>query len=331
MKPIQVNDEILVKVLAGEAMAEEISAVEQWERLTEENRRHYLHLKMLWDAGEHLQEKQYEPNTQLAWEKVRFAIRSKEAERKERKWTLSIGRNILQYAAIAAVIMIGLVWWNWSNSSLTEEDWVATVSAEKNTKTQLADGSKVVLSKGSTLKYVKDFAGNRKIKLTGKAYFEVARDEKHPFEIEAGVAKVTVLGTAFEVTEGKEGVRVLVNEGKVRVEAGGETSILKAGEGAFFRKERGRWEVFETIDKNEWAYASGELKFKEESMGRVVERISAFYDTEVVLEDAGAAKCLLSAEFKGETLEEALGIIAATHGFMVERQGKKVILKGVCK
>ncbi len=86
-------------------------------------------------------------------------------------------------------------------------------------KVALADGSVVSLEPGSTLRYPEHFGTQREVYLTGEAFFNVFRDEKHPFLVYAEDVVTRVLGTSFRVKaygQGKE-VRVAVTSGKVSV------------------------------------------------------------------------------------------------------------------
>lgn len=66
----------------------------------------------------------------------------------------------------------------------------------------LADGTTVHLNAGSKLIYPIRFGRKRRIvALEGEAYFEVAKDEEHPFIVRTHLGEITVLGTEFNVNE----------------------------------------------------------------------------------------------------------------------------------
>ncbi|TXE09711.1 FecR family protein [Seonamhaeicola algicola] len=72
----------------------------------------------------------------------------------------------------------------------------------KTFRVVLSDSTIVHLNAGSTLKYPVQFAGlnNRKVTLTGEAFFEVTKDKAHPFIVETNNINIEVLGTKFNLS-----------------------------------------------------------------------------------------------------------------------------------
>lgn len=67
-------------------------------------------------------------------------------------------------------------------------------------KIQLPDGSQVWLNSDSRLIYSESFTGDsREVQLSGEAYFDVAKDPRHPFVIHTSTIDVRVLGTTLNV------------------------------------------------------------------------------------------------------------------------------------
>src|SRR5699024_2399194 len=65
---------------------------------------------------------------------------------------------------------------------------------------KLPDGSKVWLNAASSVRYPTAFTGKeRKIKITGEVYLEVADDAGHPFIVQTRHSDIQVLGTHFNV------------------------------------------------------------------------------------------------------------------------------------
>jgi ferric-dicitrate binding protein FerR (iron transport regulator) len=84
----------------------------------------------------------------------------------------------------------------------------------------LSDGSRVWLNAGSSMTYPVAFGNHqRKVSITGEAYFEVARDQARPFHVTTGKMDVQVLGTHFNVNtyDNEQDMKVTLLEGSVRV------------------------------------------------------------------------------------------------------------------
>ena len=149
-----------------------------------------------------------------AWERLNGRI---EAE----KPVITIQRpSFFQtFARIAAtVIIVAGIGWLLFEMGAPGRMTVASAADEKNIELLLADGSKIYLNRDSKLTYPKEFGrNNRKVSLTGEAFFDIAPDASRPFIIDAGKASVRVLGTSFNVItdNGHNEVEVYVSSGKV--------------------------------------------------------------------------------------------------------------------
>jgi hypothetical protein len=142
-----------------------------------------------------------------------------------------IYRRLLRVVVAAALVMaIGLGWIYFNKegrqtvvkaSDEKEAGAAAVLQHEVNTSgkertIQLADGSMVVLFNNSELTFEKAFT-RRYIKLTGKAFFKVAKDAGRPFTVESDAIATTALGTEFTVNAyaGKKQLWVRLYNGKV--------------------------------------------------------------------------------------------------------------------
>ena len=92
----------------------------------------------------------------------------------------------------------------------------ATAVGEQR-RVALDDGSMIILDTNSKIRV--DLGDERRqIELIrGRAHFEVVRDARRPFVVEAAGREVVAVGTAFEVTREKDEVCVVVTKGEVAV------------------------------------------------------------------------------------------------------------------
>lgn len=194
----------------------------------------------------------------------------------------------------------------------------------------LSDGSKVWLNTGSTLTYpVAFFGGERNVKITGEAYFEVAHQNGKPFIVEHNGTKVEVLGTHFNVNtyedEGAE--RVTLLEGSVRVSKDSDTRVLKPGQQANVSNSQADMKILNDVDMEEViAWRDNKFKFGESAtIGTIMRQISRWYDVEIEY------KGIVNQRFWGSisknvNVSQVLQILEAAGGvkFMVE--GKKIVV-----
>ena len=160
----------------------------------------------------------------------------------------------------------------------------------------LADGTKVWLNSASSIKYPVQFIGNeRKVELTGEAYFEVAHNARKPFRVVSNGQTVEVLGTHFNVNaysdEGE--VKTTLLEGSVKVSSQNVNSIIKPGEQAQFNN--GKINI-KNVDVDEVvAWKNGFFYFEDNNIQEVMRQLSRWYDVNIKYESN-----LPSRQFSGE-------------------------------
>lgn len=122
---------------------------------------------------------------------IREAVPGKVQGRQLRIYTLRIAATLLVLIGIYIVIFL-----------LTRPAGEASIAAVTDNVTDtIPDGTIITLHKGSSLTYSRTFnEKERRIRLSGEAFFEVTRDAQRPFVVEAGGAGVKVLGTSFLVS-----------------------------------------------------------------------------------------------------------------------------------
>lgn len=117
--------------------------------------------------------------------------------------------------------------------SAGESDVVLTaaVPAGSSYEMQLSDGTHVYMHSNSRLVFPSRFTGTREVRLDGEAYFDVARDEEHPFIVHGGNMQTEVLGTEFYVKAyGNASDNVTLVRGKVKVSSGSGSAVLSPGQ-----------------------------------------------------------------------------------------------------
>ena len=150
-------------------------------------------------------------------------------------------------------------------------------------KIVLDDGTEIWLNSASELKYPAHFVGNeRRVQLTGEAYFQVARNEAAPFIVETRDMDVKVFGTSFNVSvyEDEESCHATLVEGRVEVndKVNGEKVVLTPGKQALLRG--GEMTVREVNTKLYTLWRLDRFTFASEDMEGVIRKLSRWYNVD---------------------------------------------------
>ncbi|AYV48743.1 hypothetical protein CFHF_17305 [Caulobacter flavus] len=189
----------------------------------------------------------------------------------------------------------------------------------------LADGSSIRLNGQSQVR-VQLGEHERRLRLKGEGFFEVAPDKSRPFSVEVDGVRVTAVGTRFNVDQHQTAagtvVEVEVFEGVVRVAGKGDPVHVRAGElarvsgGIVQRTVLARPEL--ETDVPPWA--KGWLEFNEATLASVVADLERATGVQVTLSDPALGRVLVSGRFAYDDPENALAAMARLHGFRLTRQ-----------
>lgn len=206
-----------------------------------------------------------------------------------------------------------------------------TMSTPRGRQFQLVlpDGSKVWLNAASSIRYPTVFTGTeRKVEITGEAYFEVAHNRSLPFKVQVNKeTTVEVLGTHFNINsyEDEESINTTLLEGSVRVKHSNGEIVLKPGQQAR-AKGTEQIKVLSGVDiEKVMAWKNGVFNFQDATLEEVMRQLERWYDIDVVYE-----KNIPKLEFFGKmgkdlSLANVLrGLEMSEVSFRIE--GRKVIV-----
>ncbi|HVW59332.1 MAG TPA: FecR domain-containing protein, partial [Puia sp.] len=164
----------------------------------------------------------------------------------------------------------------------------------------LSDGTKVWLNAASSMRFPTSFKGNeRKVEITGEAYFEIANNPAMPFKVMAGGGEIQVLGTHFNVNaySDESVIKTTLLEGAVAVKKDEARLVLSPGQQAKFHPQTvsGKNEKAITLLKDidpgrETAWKDGFFWFENTDIHTLMRQVSRWYDVEV--------------EFKGDVTDD---------------------------
>ncbi|MDL2319997.1 DUF4974 domain-containing protein [Alistipes sp. OttesenSCG-928-B03] len=149
-------------------------------------------------------------------------------------------------------------------------------------KVRLDDGTMVWLNSESSIEYPKEFIGDkRNVKLTGEAFFEVAKDTGRPFAVEVEDMLITVLGTSFNINAyNKESYFTTLLSGCVLVadRNGSQAIELRPNQQASFAE--GRIDVKEVDAEMYASWTKGKFYFRATPMEDIAAQLERWYDVE---------------------------------------------------
>jgi len=209
----------------------------------------------------------------------------------------------------------------------------STPTGQKS-KIYLPDGSVVWLNSESNLSYTSNFnQQNRKVKLSGEAYFEVKTNPDKPFSVQSGNVVTTALGTSFNVKaypEDKD-VTVALNSGNVKVQysLGQQQAIfLNPGSAALFDETKNQFHQFEFNSVGVIGWKDGVIVFEEASQQEVFATLSRWYGVKFQFKNQSEdVQWSYSAVFSNEYLDNILESIGFSKQFDFSIEDKVVEVK----
>ncbi len=234
MKELDSIPSDIQKMIAGHLLGtndhDEMRQLIDWINSSEENKQLFNQLNDIWQAT--ASEKKFEKtDVQKHWEEVLVRMRKKQPHTNLRIDTPRFYGPLKRAIGIAAAIIIifGAGMFVQNLRSEPSEKAVAgiaeyievTAPIGSRAHAVLPDGSKIWLNAGTKIQYTNQFGKlDRNVKLTGEAYFTVAKRADLPFVIQAADIKITALGTVFNVKAYAEEGRVetSLESGSVKIE-----------------------------------------------------------------------------------------------------------------
>jgi ferric-dicitrate binding protein FerR (iron transport regulator) len=192
----------------------------------------------------------------------------------------------------------------------------------------LPDGTHVWLNAASTLRFPSVFsAAERKVELTGEAYFEVAKHKNKPFKIDTRNMGIEVLGTHFNVNayDDEAQIKTTLLEGSVRLHAGNNHQLLKPGQQARLGKQSD-FSIAEVNVEEAIAWKKGYFIFDNENIESIMRKVSRWYDVEVTYKgkvDQGRYGGTVS---RFDSVEGVLKSLELTGSVHFRMEGRRIIV-----
>ncbi len=214
----------------------------------------------------------------------------------------------------------------------------------------LPDGTAVWLNSASSIRYPTVFNGNeRRVEVSGEAYFEVAKNKKIPFRLSVNnKAEVEVLGTQFNVNayENEKTINTTLIEGSVKVSSKYDASVvsshppkypenvtLKPGQQAQLllagQKTQPGMNIINSADiEKVMAWKNGFFDFNSVDFDAAMRQLERWYDIEVVYEKSIPKNIDLYGRMTKDVKLNDLLIILSKIGVKCRLDSRKLIIEG---
>lgn len=233
-------------------------------------------------------------------------------------------------ASLAAAAVLAPFAWRWNSPRPTAAPVAAPRALEFATAVgarsdhALADASVVHLNADSRLSVLYTPASREVSLQRGDAMFDVAKNPQRPFNVHAGDAVVTAVGTSFEVDMVSDAIEVRVFEGAVRVQPRATSATLvHKGEWLRLVADRhpagGRFspETYQTW-RADW------LEADDTPLKYVVARLNRYSPKTIVVKGEGISDIGVTGRFQIDRTGEALSMISALLGVDAVQNGAEI-------
>jgi len=235
-------------------------------------------------------------------------------------------------AASIALLIVSTFYFINSDHPQSELVWYeVTAVADAKTKVTLPDSSTVWLNANASLTYPRSFDDeNRRVDISGEAFFQVRKNEMKPFIVDIGGLHIKVLGTSFNVTTDAESdeIRISLLEGRVALYESGQSSesakILMPNEQAIYTRSEGKIEILPIRMDNVMSWFTGEFRFENNTLAEISQELERAFHVKIHIENEIIRKKTFNAVFEDkETLDEILSILQISAKYRIEkRQGE---------
>jgi ferric-dicitrate binding protein FerR (iron transport regulator) len=235
-------------------------------------------------------------------------------------------RSFLKYAAVIVAVISSTIFGTLYLSDMFEDELYNTlyVPAGQRAQITLEDGTVVWLNAQSTLKYPSKFLKKmRKVEVEGEAFFDVAKDSKRPFVVNANLVNLEVLGTQFNIysySESNFSETTLV-EGSLKVIDKlnvNNSVVLKPNEQVSYMN--GKLSISPTSNADYFLWREGIYSFDNERLIDIMQKLELYYDITIEVKDPEIFNVTYTGKFRQrDGIDEILRILQIIQPFKIEK------------
>jgi ferric-dicitrate binding protein FerR (iron transport regulator) len=308
--------DLCIKEISGNITEEERKLLEEQLIASEKHRDEYAEIKRIWTLAAP-KELDFSLNPEKEWRIIENNLSSIPLVSEKTGSVFSSFSDLIRtlklrpaFLTASLIIIATISFLIFSNTERSEHILqTATTSKGERVSVTLPDGSIVKLNNESEISFYEPFKDDqRKVNLTGEAFFDVRKDEM-PFLISTGNALTRVMGTKFNVWARDNETRVIVKEGSVSL----VEKNMRSMEVLLHKSETSRvidssppTEV-ERVNADRFiGWLDNKLTFNRTSLSEVLEEVSRTYDKNIIIVDNNITDLTLTGTFNIDNIESNL-------------------------
>ena len=196
----------------------------------------------------------------------------------------------------------------------------------------MKDGSTITLNTDTDIRVAMSGTERRVDLDKGEAFFEVAKDLNRPFVVHIGDERVIAVGTKFSVLREADHVRVIVTEGRVRVERAeahqqtaaalvSKGSVALAGAAGVLIQDEALPEVEERL-----SWREGFVVFHETRLSDAVAELNRYNERQIVIDDPAVGSMRIGGHFRSNNAEGFVRLLAEALPIRIEGDDSRIVL-----
>ena len=325
------SEDLLIRYFSGNSTQEEQEAVEKWAGASGENMEEFQSFKDVWSLTN-----PQRFDADKGWDRFSATVAPKTIV-KEMSVAPQRKSYLLKVAAAVAFLVVASIlvytFWAGSEGGGLANHTINSVISESEKDVMLADGTRLFLAQKGRLIYQSDFQKDhqRKVKLSGQAFFDIHENKRKPFIIETNNASIEVTGTSFLVKEYSGYTEVIVASGSVKLKkiSGDAYITLTKGDVGIASTDSNGLYKRENKDANYLSWMTGSFDFQNGvTLSEVFDLLEECYHVNIDFENDKIGNCKYSATFTNRSVDDILAIIAESFGLSMSKKNNTYTMTG---
>jgi ferric-dicitrate binding protein FerR (iron transport regulator) len=246
------------------------------------------------------------------------------------KWHSFDWRNVAAILILPLMVLSIYLYMDRMTGKYTGQTIQYITAEGQKSKVILGDGTLVWINSGSTLTLSTDKNQQRKVMLSGEAYFEVSKNHQVPFLVQTRHYTIKVYGTQFNVRsyEYQRESETILKEGAVSIITPLKEEIkIYPGQRFLFPGE-GPYSLTRVDPAIYISWKDNELKINNEKLQNLLVRMEHWYGVKIEVEKYEKVKDLkYTLTIKTESLREMLDLMNYVTPLSYTINGEKVHIK----